>query len=650
MFTHPKWFELALSGLVMGSVLSASAAGQSCLKVTPSNLQINFPTRAINTQSLVEDVVISNTCATKMTINSFSFGPSAFKLLAGWAPDPVTQNQVMTYEVVFAPQAAQTYTGNFTVNIEGYTPVVVTLTGTGQLPGAIGSLSSSSLSFDNAPVGTTSAPQNLILKNTGTKGLTIVKIYTDPPFAVTGFAANQVVKAGSSVTLPVTFSPSFAGSFDGTLVVTTNNLPSMGTTLYGIGRAATSLAIRTFPTLPVATQQAAYLARLESTHGIGTVTWSLALGSGLPAGLSLSSKGSITGTLASTVAVGSYPFSVTATDSAAHKTTTQLTLPVAKATGSDCNNIKWDATGMTTPLVPLTDLGTGTYFGVEGGLYLNGSNEMPPSHDAAGVSLAQSIQPLDANGNPDPSGKFAMLSIGMSIAYDNYQTFVTDATADPSVNHEHLVFVPGAQPRVGAVAWDNIKHPAWTDIMDYFLPQSGVTAQQVVVAWAELVDSQPKGSFPLDMTTLQAHMESTVQNLHALFPNLKMAFFNSREYAGYSNGLAGPGTNDPEPYAYESAYAVRGMIQDQINGVAAMNYNPANGPVLAPWVAWGAYTWANGMLARSDGQVWTCQDLEADGTHTSQPGGGTERVSNMLMNFMKTNDATAPWFLAPSAK
>lgn len=92
------------------------------------------------------------------------------------------------------------------------------------------------------------------------------------------------------------------------------------------------------------------------------------------------------------------------------------------------------------------------------------------------------------------------------------------------------------------------------------------------------------------------------------------------------------------------------MIQDQINGVAAMNYNPANGPVLAPWVAWGAYTWANGMLARSDGQVWTCQDLEADGTHTSQPGGGTERVSNMLMNFMKTNDATAPWFLAPSAK
>ena len=171
-----------------------------------------------------------------------------------------------------------------------------------------------------------------------------------------------------------------------------------------------------------------------------------------------------------------------------------------------------------------------------------------------------------------------------------------------------------------------------------------------MVAWVEAVDSQPKGSFPADMTTLQAHLESTAQNLHTLFPNLKMAFFNAREYSGYSNGLPGSGSNDPEPYAYESAFAVRGMIQDQINGVAAMNYNPANGPVMAPWVAWGPYTWANGMLPRSDGQVWACQNFEKDGTHTSQPGGGTEKVSNMLMNFMKNDDATAPWFLAPPAK
>jgi hypothetical protein len=649
-FFRSQRFALALSTFVIALSLATPASAQSCLKVTPANLQINFPPKAINTQSLVQDVIIENTCAARMNINSFSFGPSAFKLLAGWAPDTVTENQMMTYEVVFAPTAVGTFTGNFTVNVQGYSPVVVTLTGTASLPGAIGSLSSSSLTFDNVPLGTTTAPQNVVLKNSGTKGFTIVNIYADPPFAVTGFTVNQVVKANSEITLPVTFSPSFAGSYDGTLVVTTNNLPPIGATLSGTAVAPTSLAITSFPTLPIATQKAAYLAPLESTNGIGTVTWSLASGSSLPAGLSLTSTGSITGTLASTVAVGKYPFSITATDSGAHFTTTQFTLPVAAPTGADCNNIDWDATGTTTPLVPLTDLGTGTYFGAEGGLYLNGSNQMPSGHDADGVGFAQSIQPLDSAGNPDPSGKFAMLSIGMSIAYDNFQTFVIDATADPVVNHQYLAFVPGAQPRVGAVDWANINHPAWTDIFDYFLPQSGVTAQQVVVAWVEAVDSQPKGSFPADMTTLQTHLESTAQNLHTLFPNLKMAFFNSREYAGYSNGLPGSGSNDPEPYAYESAFAVRGMIQDQINGVAAMNYNPANGPVVAPWVAWGPYTWANGMLPRSDGHVWACQNFEKDGTHTSQPGGGTEKVSNMLMNFMKNDDATAPWFLAPAAK
>jgi hypothetical protein len=456
MFSRSNWFELGL-GFVAGLILVAPAAAQSCLSVTPSS--ITFPTRAINTQSLVQDIVVTNNCTNQLNINSFSFGPSGFKLLAGWAPFTMVKGQLMTYEIVFAPTAVQTYTGNFTVNVQGFSPVVVPLTGTATLPGAAVSLSSPSLTFSNVPLGTTSAPQNIILNNTGTKGTTIVKIYTDAPFSVTGFKVNQVVKAQSSLTLPVTFSPSFTGSFNGTVVVSTNNLPPMGVTLYGTAVAASSLAITTFPTMPSATQGAAYLAALQSTNGIGTVSWNLASGSNLPAGLSLSGTGSITGTVASTVAVGSYPFSVTATDSSSNSATVQLTLPVAKPTGATCNNIEWNVTGTTTPMVPLTDLGTGTYLGTEGGLYLNGSNVMPASHDSDGVSIAQSIQPLDANGNPDPNGKYAMLSIGMSIAYDNYQTFTTDVTADLSVNRS-LVLVPGAQPRVGALYWSNIAHPA----------------------------------------------------------------------------------------------------------------------------------------------------------------------------------------------
>jgi Putative Ig domain/Abnormal spindle-like microcephaly-assoc'd, ASPM-SPD-2-Hydin len=641
MISPHRWHKALITCALMATVFTLPAASQSCLSVTPANLVLNFPQKAVDTQSLVQDVVIQNLCSASLTINSFSYAPTTgFKLFAGWSPETLAEGQLMTYEVVFAPKAVQTYTGNFTVNVNGYSPVVVTLTGKGIAAGAVDTLSATSLTFSNVAVGTTSAAQNVIVTNSGTKGATIVNIYADPPFAVTGFAINEVIKAGTSITLPVTFSPSSEGSFNGTLVITTNDLPPMGATLYATAVAPTQIAITNFPTMPVGTQSFPYLASFGSVNGVGTVNWSLAPGSTLPSGLSLSSSGTITGTIASTVAVGSYPFGVTATDSSGNNVTQQFTLPVATPTGSDCGNIDWNIVNTTTPIVPLTDLGTGTYLGTQGGLYLDGSNVMPSAHDADGLNFAQDVVPRDPSGFPSSTGKIGVLSIGMSIAYDNFQTFTIDAAADPSVSPA-VVMVPGAQPRVGAKDWAELTFPAWNAILDYFLPQTGLTSRQVQVAWVEAVDSQPSGSFPADMTSLQSHLESTAQNLHKLFPNLKLAFFNSREYGGYSNGLPGSGTNDPEPYAYESAYAVRGMIQDQINGVSSMSY--AN----APWVAWGPYTWANGLIARGDGLVWTCQNFEADGTHTSQPGGGTEKVANQMMNFFKTTDVTMPWFLAP---
>src|SRR5580698_3193007 len=49
-------------------------------------------------------------------------------------------------------------------------------------------------------------------------------------------------------------------------------------------------------------------------------------------------------------------------------------------------------------LVPLTDLGAGTYQGEPGGLYPGGVNVPPASHLKAGIRQARSIAPLDADG------------------------------------------------------------------------------------------------------------------------------------------------------------------------------------------------------------------------------------------------------------
>ena len=93
---------------------------------------------------------------------------------------------------------------------------------------------------------------------------------------------------------------------------------------------------------------------------------------------------------------------------------------------------------------------------------------------------------------------------------------------------------------------------------------------------------------------------------------------------------------------------MKNTIQDQINGDPNMNFNPANGAVKAPWIAWGPYYWANGMIPRGDGLVWSCQDLDVDGTHPSNPAGRI-KVSTQLLNFLKTDDTASKWFLAPGA-
>jgi len=64
--------------------------------------------------------------------------------------------------------------------------------------------------------------------------------------------------------------------------------------------------------------------------------------------------------------------------------------------------------------VLINDLGAGCYLSFQGGLYPGGSNQLPTSHLGAGVAAAARIQPLNVNGGPDPTGKFVLLSIGMS--------------------------------------------------------------------------------------------------------------------------------------------------------------------------------------------------------------------------------------------
>jgi len=280
------------------------------------------------------------------------------------------------------------------------------------------------------------------------------------------------------------------------------------------------------------------------------------------------------------------------------------------------------------------------YQGMQGGLYPEGKNTRPPLHDAAGLALANEIRPLDAWGNVDPvGGKIVLISVGMSNTTQEFSRFIQIVSQDRAVNPQFIP-VDGAQGGKTAAIWSDAHNPVWL-VLDQRLAATGVTSNQVQVAWIKLANARPTEIFPEDARIQQRQMATVVQILKQRFPNLKIAYLSSRIYGVYALKDL-----NPEPYAYQSGFAVKWLIEEQINGSPNLNYDPAKGEVKAPWLSWGPYLWADGLRPRSDGLIWECDDLSDDGTHPSIQ--GRTKVANLLLTFLKTDPTARPWFLKAS--
>jgi len=644
-----KNFRFSMMGKPAGIVLTlalvlsiAIPAAAQTFSVTPT--AVTFKQVNVGTVGLAYTVTVKNTGTSgNVIINSYSITPSEFQFFYGWSPVTLTPNSLINYSIRFAPDAATTFNGTFTINIQGAAPVVVPLTGTGVATSANPGISIGALNFANTASGTVSTSQPVTITNNGTTGTTVNTITVDSPFQLSGFSKATVLQPGKSLTVNVNMDGTIPATYHNTLTVGFNNVLSKGTALNGTVTAGSALGVNLYPTLPSAVPGGTYMATMTAAGGTAPYTWALATGSNLPTGLTFSSSGAITGTVGASVAVGNYTFTVNATDSASNVVSKLMTLPVLAQTGAKCNNIVSNIPNTTTPLVPINDLGTGTYQGSEGGLYPNGLNTRPATFDADGVAIAQAIQPLDASGNVDlVNGKIGLMSLGMSALFDTWLTFTTDFYADSTVNPK-IVLVPGAQPRAYASNFANASDGFWNPIFQNFLPESGITAAQVQVVYFKDIDPNPKGNFPADMSKLQSEYESIAQNVHTKFPNVKIMYMGGPIYTGYSNGL---NNIDNEPWEYESGFAIKWAIQDQINGKTSLNWDSTKGPVMAPWMSWGAYPWANGLLPRSDGTTWACNDIKYDGFHPSDLY-GREKETNLMLNFFKSDDTTTPWFVAP---
>lgn len=282
-------------------------------------------------------------------------------------------------------------------------------------------------------------------------------------------------------------------------------------------------------------------------------------------------------------------------------------------------------------MIPLIDLGPAHYLGFPGGLYPDGKNSRPTAHEEAGIALAATVKPLDRDGEASPSGKVGMLCIGMSNASREFTQLIRLAETDPRKNHS-LVMINAALNGADATQLVEPGGSYW-QYVELKLQRCAVTSAQVQIVWLKTALAHQPPAFPEKAHLLQSALRSIVENLRTKFPQLTIIYLSSRTYGGYSEtGLS------TEPIAYESAFAVKWLIEEHLT--ARLHDRSI------PWVSWGPYLWANGLMPRKDGLCWVPSDFESDGAHPSTQ--GALKVATILLRFFESDATAQPWFFSKS--
>jgi hypothetical protein len=225
----------------------------------------------------------------------------------------------------------------------------------------------------------------------------------------------------------------------------------------------------------------------------------------------------------------------------------------------------------------------------------------------------------------------------MSNTYGEFRLFKEIADRDPQKSPS-VSIVNCAVGGAGVSSWAKPRSGTWQTVAQR-LKEADATPEQVQVAWVKHAEPGPSpDAAPLEYARkVKDDIASSLAITRSTFPNLRVAYLSSRIYGGYN--IAGIRRVNPEPFAYETAFSVRWVIQDQINNEKG---GKADGPVLL----WGPYLWADGVTPRkSDKFVWERKDLGEDGVHPSKAGG--QKVANLLLEFFKNDAGAKTWFVRP---
>jgi hypothetical protein len=238
--------------------------------ITLSATNFTFAAQQVSTQSAPQTLTITSSGNAPVTFTTPAI-TGDFAITTNTCTGSVAVNATCTMQIVFAPTATGTRTGQLTVyaNITGG-QAIATLNGVGTPPASI-VLTPTSLSFAATIVNQTSAAQNITVANTGGNPATLQTPVISGDFAISANTCGSTLAASTSCTLSVTFTPTVAGARSGTLSIT-DNVGTQTAQLSGVGNAPAtdtlSTTSLTFATQQITTTSAAQQVTLTNSGGV----------------------------------------------------------------------------------------------------------------------------------------------------------------------------------------------------------------------------------------------------------------------------------------------------------------------------------------------------------------------------------------------